>query len=273
MAATRIWDLCASSSEEFKIYRTKRNQCVKCKDIVDTGNHRAVLTLQLRDSTYLSKDGRPHISDVLRKEFGFDRQNPSCQKCKGQDCVKKRTWLINDSLPYRLAVATHPTYRDICGATDDRITFEFESKKYGPQVAAYRWKGSICATTTHHEPNGNDTTHYKTYMSGPTDGRGLMAVYDGQMLEGAIIGDVPPAHVEHKPDAHWALGTDMLFYERVEIEPKVAPQPTRPREERRSVSKVPQTRAKKRTASKDPKSQESKRKRSKSSRESGEILG
>ena len=48
--------------------------------------------------------------------------------------------------------------------------------------------------------------------------RGYLRVYDGVMLKGAIVGGVGPALPEYKVDAFWAKGTDMLFYERLEVE-------------------------------------------------------
>ena len=232
LAPARLWPLCAKGLADFTIRRQTRRRCMNCK---------ADLRIRVRPAEViqLGEVGivrAPHIEQLLMAAFRPDYPREDCPACKGKNCVWRHTFLLDDDPPATLTVLPAEAHRDIPGATNDRIVFDFDSAQ-GPKTATYRWAGSICrAEDREMDPATGKVTvgaHFKAYMAdhGAADdlpgvsGGGYMRVYDGQMLHGAIIGGVGPALPEYKVDAFWAAGTDMLFYERLKVEP--IPEPPR----------------------------------------------
>lgn len=228
LAANDSWKICAEGFGQFEYTVCLQTSCDKCShvspvpaDPPSTG----VLEFDAPLTPYWKGKERDNITELFRKHFDPKpfRRSPGgpggpggCKQrgCKGQAL---RTRIIHGQLPQRLVVPTPtippgkigdspiPYNRDIVGATSNLITVTYQTTT-GQDMAHYRWLGGIYGRQR----------HLRLYWSDRESGDGEnLIVYDGMMLQGSIIGGVPPYEPHNAVPPPWSEGCDVLFYERI----------------------------------------------------------
>lgn len=208
--ATAIWKECTSNMQQFSFSDCRHSECTACKHQIPKGSPRPNLNqdLVVDGLTDDMKKDRVKLNwPQLIKNY-FDSRLGSCRKCGRTTKVERRR--VYGKLPPRLVVLPSPDYRDAAiGVNSHSITIEYEDSEGNLQKAIYRWLGGIFRANF----------HFRVYWTDEKQGEdtGRMMIYDGQLLDGSIIGSVNPRGLERKVPEHWGKETDMLFFERIDL--------------------------------------------------------
>ena len=214
ISVTQLWEQCTRASPEYAFDRVTRVNCFSCRRAMDANVEAAEVHVTEPIGMPPPNAHSEHIGDLLTRRFGPEPvlKDHGVKGCKGKNCVQRREWIVDGELPERLVLRLTGWVRDLRGATDDRIVFDYETTE-GPRRATYRWLASIC-----YKDN-----HFRAYMTDVEDGdrAAHVRIYDDEMLGAAIVGGFPPAHPENKIDPWWASGTQLVFLSMVRTEPRV----------------------------------------------------
>ena len=212
LASTALWEECTSMANQFT-FRTRRiSICASCGQ---SNSSKQVepeqRSITLRDPTP-TQDTDISMADLLQQWFGVPdraehRDHGPPNGCGAPGLFSRR--VVVGEMPHRLVVLPSMQYRNIRGATDDTIRFQYLGTDGREHAAVYRWLGGIYYQLHHFRVYWRDSPY--------PDRSGNIKLYDGKLLLGTIIGGVPPQHPDYKVVDWWANGTDILFYERVDV--------------------------------------------------------
>lgn len=209
-SATAIWRVCTSSMRQFAFSDCRHSECTACNNTLPRGAPRPnvnqdILLDSLTDD--MKGAGERHEWSLLINNY-FGNRLKKCNKCGQNTRMERRR--VYGSLPPRLVVSPSPEYRSGAIGTDSHhMTIKYEDSNGNPQEAIYRWLGGIFRARM----------HFRLYWIDEKNGEHnhQMMIYDGQLLEGSIIGSIKPREPKQKVPGHWAKETDMLFYERIDL--------------------------------------------------------
>ncbi|MCJ1256694.1 hypothetical protein MMC24_004518 [Lignoscripta atroalba] len=207
MPATAVWDLCTSMANQFSFSIVRAGRCTSCLRTFP----RTPVLQRVNSVTFDALPTGPRLSmqQMLQRHFGATDPGNYTQDrggCNAQRVVERRL-KVAGTLPVRLVVKPDTQYRYIRGATADQISFSYMDTNDEEHQVTYRWLGGIYLWATHYRVYWTDCD----YMNQS----GHLKVYDGKIAFGSIVGGVQPDHSTEKIPQLWELGTDMLFYERV----------------------------------------------------------
>lgn len=209
-----IWRLCTANMHQYSFTHSRYSACKFCV----TNGRKATDGLpqilqsvdidELNEETKQAYGEKPTMSQLLNYYFAAHSRN--CPGCGGQGTreVRRR---VHGQLPSRLVVEPALSYREAAiGETSYRIPILYEDPAGNSQEAVYRWLGGIFQSSG----------HFRLYWTDcrPHDPSGSVMIYDGMQLDGAIIGSVVPIDPDTKVPTYWSGGTNLLFYERIEVE-------------------------------------------------------
>ncbi|MCJ1396344.1 hypothetical protein MMC18_009233 [Xylographa bjoerkii] len=235
-SSIRFWDLCTEMADQFNYRQFSRSFCTSCQRQLRmypaSGGPLPPVGSLNRDVAFDEVGAnlipRPDMQQMFQRHFGAPNPSRNHQGCTGQaggqSSVQRGRRIVSpDGLPVRLVVKPSVDYRDIPGATNDRITFTYSTLEgvttetvdgqQGPwqqgelrqRTATYRWLGGIYEHGAHYRVYWQDSDYVTS--------NGNVKVYDGRLFSGAILGEFPPHAAGSKVPALWARGADMLFYE------------------------------------------------------------
>lgn len=209
-AATAIWRQCTSKMQQFAFQDYRLSECTACKHKLPRGSPKPTvnqeIALDVLTDDMKKSEANPSWSQLINKYF--DKQLRKCGKCGQKAKVDRRR--VYGNLPLRLVVLPGAEYRSGAIGTDsDRMSIKYEDSNGHLQEATYRWLGGIFRADL----------HFRLYWTDEKQGEGTyrMMVYDGQLLDGSIIGSILPKELKQKVPEYWAKETDMLFYERIDL--------------------------------------------------------
>ncbi|MCJ1433735.1 hypothetical protein MMC27_003100 [Xylographa pallens] len=234
-SSVKLWDQCTGVATQFTYAQYSRNFCISCQqqtrlypepDALDT---QPPLGMVYRDITFdeipADSTERLDMQQMLTRHFGTPRPSRVHQGCTvaadGERTVQTRIRIVTrGGLPPRLVVKPSTNYRNIRGATNDKITFTYstlegQAEGQGPwqqtglreRTATYRWLGGIYRYGQHYRVYWQDSEYIVS--------NGNVKVYDGKLFSGAIIGEFPPCEPGFKVPSEWSEGADLLFYEEI----------------------------------------------------------
>ncbi|MCJ1401386.1 hypothetical protein MMC11_004599 [Xylographa trunciseda] len=239
-SSSSLWKACTQMADQFKYREFRRNYCTACdqqtrlwpepatgRPLVGTlAQHITFTQLGADESTKITTF---NMEDMLQRHFGAPaslRNHTNCQGANsGSTSLRAGRRVISpEGLPARLVVEPSFEFRNIPGATNDRITFtyatvegnmvstdgqppQWQQSGVHERTVSYRWMGGIYQRNKHFRVYWQDSKFASS--------NGNVKVYDGMLFGGAIIGEFPPIKAGHKVPAAWADGADVLFYERI----------------------------------------------------------
>ncbi|MCJ1384467.1 antigen identified by monoclonal antibody Ki-67 [Xylographa soralifera] len=242
-SSLRVWDLCTEPAMQFRFSQFSRSFCISCKQQTrlfpehDGEDIHPPKGTEQRDITFreLEADSteRPDMGQMLTRHFEAPDPSMPHKGCTGaaagQITVQRGMRILQKGgLPARLVVKPGINYRNIRGATNDRITFTYSTlegepplnavdptrgKLFGPwqqtglrkRTVTYRWLGGIYKHKEHYRVYWQDSEYFVS--------NGNVKVYDGKLFGGAIVGEFPPCEPGFKVPTEWSEGADVLFYE------------------------------------------------------------
>ena len=229
----RVWDLCTDMAPQFCFDQFSRNVCTSCQqqlslvpepDISIVGKPTGDEVREIRFGELGTDWGKPPtMQQMLTRHFKPSEPSLDHMDCTGvgSESVAVQRIVGRSGPPCRLVVKPNHDYRNIPGATDDKITFTYsilkgKVKRSGEpwrdkglyeRTATYRWLGGIYRHDGQYRVFWQDSDYIVS--------NGNVKVYDGQLNHGAIIGDFPPCAPGFKVPEEWSSGTHLLFYERI----------------------------------------------------------
>ena len=212
LASTAVWEECTSMARQFAFRTYPINICASCGYSKPFERNEGELrSITLSDPTP-TQNSDTSMAELLQRWFGVPgqaehRQHRLPNGCGGRGLFTRR--VIVGEMPHRLAVLPSTQYRNIRGATDDTINFQYRGPDEREHPVIYRWLGGIYKQMNHFRVYWRDNSY--------PDLSGNIKIYDGKLLLGTLLGGVPPQHPEYKVVDWWAGGTDILFYERVDV--------------------------------------------------------
>ena len=213
LPCTETWIHCASEFRQFNYRQAWLTTCATCGGRAVSREDR---TGRLTIDEWQTKNPPPTMQQLLVRQFrGRPRNCPF--KCPGRPPNAVRQRIIYGALPPRLVVEPAVDYRNIRQATANDIRFTYQDADGTEHEATYRWLGGIY--NNRGLENGRRVArHYRTYWTDHDypEALGHIKIYDGMVASGSIVGGIPPAGRQAKIPKSWALGTDILFYERVQ---------------------------------------------------------
>ena len=212
LASTAVWEECTSMASQFTFRTHSISICASCghsKTFKENESEQRSITLSDPTPT---QDSDTTMTELLQQWFGVPgeaehRQHRLPNGCGGRGLFNRR--VIVGEMPHRLTVLPSTQYRNIRGATDDTISFQYYGTDGREHPVVYRWLGGIYKQLNHFRVYWRDNSY--------PDLSGNIKVYDGKLLLGTLVGGVPPHHPEYKVVDWWAQGADILFYERVDV--------------------------------------------------------
>ena len=212
LASTAVWEECTSMASQFTFRTYPISICASCGHSKSFKQNEGELrSITLSDPTP-TQDSDTSMTELLQQWFGVPdqaehRQHRLPNGCGGRALFNRR--VVVGEMPHRLAVLPSTLYRNIRGATDDTISFQYFGTDGREHPVTYRWLGGIYRQMNHFRVYWRDNSY--------PDLSGNIKIYDGKLLLGTLLGGVPPQHPEYKVVDWWASGTDILFYELVDV--------------------------------------------------------
>ncbi|MCJ1419103.1 hypothetical protein MMC32_005456 [Xylographa parallela] len=234
-SSVKLWDQCTTMAIQFSYTQFSRNFCLACQQQTrlypepDARNRQPPLGTVYGDIMFdeLSDHSteRPDMQQMLTRHFGTPSPSRVHQGCTsaadGERTVQTRIRVVDHGgLSPRLVIKPSTNYRNIRGATNDKITFTYltlegQAEGHGPwqqtglreRTATYRWLGGIYKHNQHYRVYWQDSEYIVS--------NGNVKVYDGKLFSGAIVGEFPPCKPGFKVPREWSDGTDLLFYEEI----------------------------------------------------------
>ena len=223
MGILEVWKTCIQTSPFDKMHLRKRQFCHFCKKAKAMGEELNLQIVKLDDHGAAPVEDST-MAELLHFEFGKPHHSRlgrcTRAKCKEEFGLETR-WSVHGGMPERLLVAPSSKHVDVRGATDNRLIFGY-STDGEEKLATYRWAASVCLRDGHFRAYLNDCESYDE-AGHPA---GCVRVYDGRVLNGLVVGGVPPAHPERRVPRWWTEGTALYVYVRVH-EPGEQPEPRR----------------------------------------------
>ena len=217
LAATAIWNACASDFRQFNYGQAWFTNCGVCGGQGRAPVEERTGRVALDSWPSGSANKTPTMQQLLVRQFAG--QPRTCTfGCEGRPRNAQRRRIIYGALPPRLVVEAAANYRNIPGATRDDISFTYQDTTGTEHNVTYRWLGGVYNNRGRERGREEPVPmHYRTYWTDHDypDTRGPIKIYDGLVRDGSIIGGIAPASLDAKVPASWADGTDILFYERV----------------------------------------------------------
>jgi hypothetical protein len=213
-----IWQLCTANFQQFHFqYFSRTGKCTNCHQ---EGPRTGTVSINSITPDY-PKVASITLQETLQRYFSVSK---ICRECEIGTVIKDK--MVVGELPLRLAV--FPDRR--CAITEHTRNVQFhhhtvdpalwpadagenESRPDPPSTGTnveYRWLGGIYYNHAHFRVYWTDNDRQEP-------DQGHFKVYDGMCAEGAIVGQIPPAHATERIHPDWVnAGTQtILFYEKV----------------------------------------------------------
>ena len=210
-SAVHMWSHYNNLSDRFALVRRIWRNCTVCGDLGTQLHH-------IRSIEPQGSKTPPSIKEVLQQSLCASRPVEHRTGCLGPNGVLDRRYEVVGTLPVWLQVNPSQTVPcNLSNATSNHIELDILHDGMQKKVV-YRWLGRIYLSRA--------KNHYRVYW---TDGdynnrTGNVRIYDG-MVNGHIVGGVPPDHPDDRVPDYWARGAHVLFYEKVDLATKMtAPQ-------------------------------------------------